>query len=282
MDTIEHQIQLMPSKIRNPRVFTMLGFLSGLVIWIVDAVIDVYIIEPDEALLESLFFPDGTELWMRVLIVIVTSIGGLFASRSFRNAQDLNILLFKYQFELEELVRTRTRSLEEKSNQLERLASIDPLTEIYNRRKFIEVCEIELSRFARHHHAFSIFMLDIDDFKKINDTHGHDVGDLVIKKVADTIRDATRGSDYFGRWGGEEFIIMSPDSDIDGRLILADKIVKIIAETKFEKAGQVTMSVGVTTSVEGDSELESIIRRADQGLYRSKELGKNQYQVIDK
>jgi len=219
---------------------------------------------------------------MRVLIVIVTSIGGLFASRSFRNAQDLNILLFKYQFELEELVRTRTRALEEKSNQLERLASIDPLTEIYNRRKFIEVCEIELSRFARHHHAFSIFMLDIDDFKKINDTHGHDVGDLVIRKVADTIRDATRGSDYFGRWGGEEFIIMSPDSDIDGRLILADKIVKIIAETKFEKAGQVTMSVGVTTSVEGDSELESIIRRADQGLYRSKELGKNQYQVIDK
>jgi len=281
MEKIEHQIQLIPTTIKNPKIFTIAGFLIGMSIWFVDALIDVYIIEPDEELIESLFFAEGTELWMRFVIVIVTSLGGWLASRSFRNAQDLNILLYKYQFELEELVRTRTHSLEEKSAQLERLASIDPLTEIYNRRKFVEVCEIELSRFVRHHHAFSIFMLDIDDFKKINDTYGHDVGDFVIKEVADRIRKATRGSDYFGRWGGEEFIIMSPDSDKEGRCILAQKIVKIIAETEFEKAGNVTMSVGVTTSVEGDSDLDDIIKRADKGLYKAKELGKNQYQIID-
>lgn len=281
METIEHQIQLIPTTIKDPKIFTIIGIVLGLVIWFVDAVIDVYIIHPDEELIESIFFAEGTELWMRSLVVIVTAIGGWFASRAFRKAQDLNILLFKYQFELEDLVRTRTKSLEEKSDQLEKLASIDPLTEIYNRRKFIEVCEIELSRFARHHHAFSIFMLDIDDFKNINDNYGHDIGDIVIKKVADTIRHATRGSDYFGRWGGEEFIIMSPDSDNEGRCILADKLVKIIAETEFEKIGRVTMSVGVTISNEADSNLDDIIKRADQGLYRAKELGKNQYQVVD-
>lgn len=281
METIAHQIQLIPTTIKDPRIFTVVGFVLGLTIWFVDAVIDVYIIHPDEELIESLFFAEGTELWMRSLVVIVTAIGGWFASRAFRKAQDLNILLFKYQFELEELVRTRTKSLEEKSDQLEKLASIDPLTEIYNRRKFIEVCEIELNRFARHHHAFSIFMLDIDDFKNINDNYGHDIGDIVIKKVADTIRHATRGSDYFGRWGGEEFIIMSPDSDNEGRCILADKLVKIIAETEFKKIGRITMSVGVTISNEADTNLDDIIKRADQGLYRAKELGKNQYQVVD-
>jgi len=281
MDSIEHKIQLIPTNIKDPKIFIIAGLFAGLVIWCIDALIDVYIIEPDEALVENIFFADGTELWMRSLVLMVTTLGGWFASKAFSNAQDLNILLFKYQFELEDLVRIRTVALEEKSVQLERLASIDPLTEIYNRRKFVEVCEIELSRFARHHHAFSIFMLDIDDFKKINDTYGHDAGDMVIKKVADSIRNVTRGSDYFGRWGGEEFIIMSPDSDKEGRCILADKIVNKIAETEFENIPNITISVGLTTVAVGDDNIDIIIKRADQALYKAKELGKNQYQVID-
>jgi len=277
----QDQAQLIPTTIKNPNTFTAIGFLAGLFIWCIDALIDVYIIEPDEEFLESLLKAEGTELWMRLLVVIVTSFGGFMASRSFKKTQDLNILLYKYQFQLEDLVDRRTRALEEKTEQLERLASIDPLTEIYNRRKFIEVCEIELSRFARHHHEFAIFMLDIDNFKKINDTYGHDVGDVVIKKVADVIRHATRGSDYFGRWGGEEFIIMSPDSDVEGRKILADKIVNIINQHEFDDIGKVTISVGVTTVNETDKDLDDIIKRADQGLYKAKEFGKNQYQVID-
>ena len=275
------QAQLIPTTIKNPNLFTLFGIITGIFIWMIDAFIDVFIIEPDEAFIESLLHAEGTELWMRLLILIVTSTGGFIASRSFKKTQDLNILLYKYQFKLEDLVDIRTRALEEKTVQLEKLASIDPLTEIYNRRKFIEVCEIELSRFARHHHEFSIFMLDIDNFKKINDNYGHDVGDIVIKKVADIIRNATRGSDYFGRWGGEEFIIMSPDSDPEGRKILANKIVNIINQHDFDKIGKVTVSVGVTTVVENDKELDDIIKRADQGLYKAKEFGKNQYQIID-
>jgi len=277
----KEQNQLIPTTIKNPNVFTLMGFVAGLLIWLIDALIDSFIIEPDESYIESLLYAEGTELWMRLLILIVTCAGGFIASRSFKKTQDLNILLYKYQFKLEDLVDTRTRALEEKTEQLEKLASIDPLTEIYNRRKFIEVCEIELSRFARHQHEFSIFMLDIDNFKKINDNYGHDIGDLVIKKVADVIRHATRGSDYFGRWGGEEFIIMSPDSDLEGRKILADKIVNIINQHEFDNIGKVTISVGATTVNESDKDLDDIIKRADQGLYKAKEFGKNQYQIID-
>jgi len=138
-----------------------------------------------------------------------------------------------------------------------------------------------MSRFIRHHHAFSIFMLDIDNFKKVNDTYGHDVGDYVIKEVADLIRKATRGSDYFGRWGGEEFIIMSPDSDLEGRCILAEKIVKLIDGHSFEKVGNVTISLGVSTSIESDKDMDDIVKRADHALYQAKHDGKNQYQVAD-
>ena len=275
------QDQLIPTTVKSPKLFVLFGFCAGLFVWFIDALVDVYIIEPDESLIENLFFAEGTELWMRLLVLLVMTAGGAYTSRSFQKSLDLNILLYKYQFQLEELVHNRTKSLEEKTIQLERLASIDPLTEIYNRRKFVEICEIELSRFVRHHHAFSIFMLDIDDFKKINDNFGHDVGDYVIKEVADLIRKATRGSDYFGRWGGEEYIIMSPDSDLEGRRILAEKVVNLIASHQFDKVGKVTISMGVSTSVEADKDLDEIIKRADHALYQSKHDGKNQYQVAD-
>lgn len=281
MDVKVEQKQLLPTAIKNPNVFTMLGFGSGLLIWFIDSLIDVYIIEPDESLIESIFFADGTELWMRLLILVVMTLVGIYASRTFKKSLNLNILLYKYQFELEEIVRARTIALEEKSDQLEILANTDPLTQIYNRRKFIEICEVELNRFIRHHHAFSIFMLDIDDFKKINDSHGHDVGDIVIKDVADLIRNTTRGSDYFARWGGEEFIIMSPDSDLEGRCVLAEKVVTLVGNHQFEKAGTVTISLGVTTSIENDTDLDEIIKRADHALYQAKHDGKNQYQVSD-
>lgn len=279
MDIEDQNKQLIPTSITSPRLFIYIGFTAGLVIWFVDALIDVYIIDPDESLIEDLIFAEGTELWMRVLILIVMTAVGIYASLTFRKSLNLNILLYKYQFELEELVRTRTLALEEKSDQLEKLANTDPLTEIYNRRKFIEVCEAELNRFIRHQHPFSIFMIDIDDFKLINDSHGHDVGDNVIKQVAEIIRNATRGSDYFARWGGEEFIIMSPESDFSGREVLAEKIVSLVANHKFEKIGKVTISVGLTSSKETDKDLEQIFKRADNALYQAKNSGKNQYQI---
>ena len=126
LDVSEEQKQLIPTAIKNPNIFTVIGFIAGLGIWVTDALVDVYIIDPDEELIESLLFADGTELWMRLLVVVVMTVVGIYVSRTFKKSLNLNILLYKYQFQLEELVRSRTLELEEKSDQLERLASIDP------------------------------------------------------------------------------------------------------------------------------------------------------------
>ncbi|MDH5517017.1 MAG: GGDEF domain-containing protein [Gammaproteobacteria bacterium] len=281
MDDKEATNLLISSSVPHPAIFTILGFFAGSIIWLIDAVIDSFILEPEHTLITSLFFAEGTELWMRLLIVFVMTMSGYFASRSFNKSVTLNKLLFKYQNELEELVSTRTQLLEEKTKQLEKLVNIDVLTNIYNRRKFKEVADYELNRFIRHQSPFSILMLDIDNFKKINDTYGHDVGDIVIKGIAQLIRDYIRNNDYFARWGGEEFIILSPETDQEGRCTLAKKIIDLIAEHTFEVVGKVTISIGLTSSVEGDTDIASIIKRADRGLYRAKDAGKNQYKVVD-
>lgn len=272
---------LIPDSVPHPAIFTILGFFAGCVIWLIDAVIDSFLLEPEHTLIQSLFFADGTELWMRILIVVVMTMSGYFASRSFSKSLKLNQLLFKYQNELEDLVSTRTKLLEEKTKQLEKLVNIDVLTNINNRRKFLEIANCELSRFIRHKTPFSLLMIDIDNFKKINDTYGHDVGDIVIKGLAKLISDYTRDSDCFARWGGEEFIIMSPETEPEGRCILAKKLVDLIADHTFETVGKATISIGLTTSVEGDTDIDRIIKRADQGLYRAKDAGKNQYMVVD-
>lgn len=281
MEFEEQSKLLIAQKIRNPNNFVVLGIVSGLCIWVIDALIDVYIIEPDEAFIESLLFADGTELWMRFLVLVVLIVVGFVASQSVRKSQNLNILLFKYQFELEELVKTRTQTLEERTDALEKQANTDSLTGIFNRRKFMQVASHELSRFKRHKHMFAILMLDIDDFKKINDNFGHDVGDKVIKKFADIIQEETRDSDCFARWGGEEFIIMLPESDLSGRCILAEKLINLINNYKFDHDERVTVSMGVTSSIENDDNLDEIIKRADHALYKAKDSGKNTYATID-
>lgn len=281
MNTEEQSKLLVAKKIRNPNNITIFGIVSGLCIWVIDALIDVYIIEPDEAFIESLLYAEGTELWMRFLVLVVLTVVGFVASQSVKKSQNLNILLFKYQFELEELVKTRTQALEERTDELEKQANTDSLTEIYNRRKFMQVASHELSRFKRHKHMFAILMLDIDDFKKINDNFGHDVGDKVIKKFAEIIQGETRDSDCFARWGGEEFIIMLPESDLSGRCILAGKLINLINNFKFDHDERVTVSIGVTSSVESDDNLDDIIIRADHALYKAKDAGKNTYKTID-
>lgn len=272
---------LIPVTLLHPGIFTGIGFFAGISIWITDAFIDAFLINHDESFLESLIHIEGSELWMRLLIVLVLTTVGFFASQAVRKSHELNKLLLKYQNELEGLVEQRTIDLQKKTNELERLAGTDPLTEIYNRRKFLEVCETEFQRYKRHHHKFSVLMLDIDNFKNINDQYGHDIGDAVIVSLAKILINHTRSTDYFARWGGEEFIILSPMTEEDGRCMLADKLVKIIDQHVFDTVGHVTASIGVTTSQEYDEELNSIIKRADDALYHAKAEGKNQYQFID-
>jgi len=162
--------------------------------------------------------------------------------------------------------------------QAEKMAETDPLTNIYNRRKFFRLLELEIQRVERYDRSLSIVILDIDHFKRVNDTYGHDTGDFVLRKITELIRENARISDILARYGGEEFVIILPETDIEGASKQIERMRKVIEKTSFEGVGNLTISAGITSYTGGDS-CESMITRADKALYLAKEEGRNRVRV---
>jgi diguanylate cyclase (GGDEF)-like protein/PAS domain S-box-containing protein len=162
---------------------------------------------------------------------------------------------------------------------LKKMATTDNLTGIYNRHKFEEIYKTEIERISRYENPLSMIMVDIDHFKRVNDTYGHDVGDNVIKSVVDTVKRNIRQTDIFVRWGGEEFIILCPETDSAKAAVLAEKLRNTIEKTTLEKVGNITCSFGVTSYVKKESE-NSFIKRLDSALYRAKDEGRNRVVVV--
>jgi diguanylate cyclase (GGDEF)-like protein/PAS domain S-box-containing protein len=161
--------------------------------------------------------------------------------------------------------------LEEK---LTEMAMKDKLTNIYNRHKFDELLNEEYERFKRHQRTLSLVMLDIDHFKRVNDTYGHDVGDLVLVEFCNLIKNCIRKLDKFARWGGEEFMILCPEAKEEDVIKLAQKIRILIENHQFETVGTVTVSAGVTTLNEKD-DIKIVLKRLDKALYQAKSNGRN-------
>lgn len=160
---------------------------------------------------------------------------------------------------------------------IEKLSITDQLTGIYNRVKLDEVFDREYKRLNRHNRQMSIILLDIDFFKKINDKFGHQVGDDVLVSIAKVTKDSIRATDTAGRWGGEEFLIICPETDLSGVTMLANKLCRAIEHYTFVNEIKVTASFGVTTARLEDRQTE-ILQRADDALYRAKSNGRNNVQ----
>jgi len=144
-----------------------------------------------------------------------------------------------------------------------------------NNRKSIETILIkELKRAKRYNHELSVIIFDIDNFKNINDTYGHNTGDKVLKNIAKVVTATIRETDYFGRWGGEEFIVISTETSLDNALLVADKIRSSIYSYDFEEAETVSCSVGVAEYTSEDTH-QTIVHNADTALYQAKHSGKN-------
>jgi diguanylate cyclase (GGDEF)-like protein len=156
---------------------------------------------------------------------------------------------------------------------LEYLATHDVMTGTLNRRAIVETAERELARCRRHGHVMSLLMMDLDHFKKINDTYGHLVGDRVLKDFAGQVSALLRLPDQFGRYGGEEFVLLLPDTGREAAAIVADRICKAAAEAK---APMCTVSIGLATATLIDTGIDSLLARADEALYRAKAGGRNQ------
>ena len=160
------------------------------------------------------------------------------------------------------------------SEEMIKFALYDALTGAFNRKKMEEDMKDEFERFKRYGVKFSVIMADIDFFKKINDTYGHMMGDLVLKSVADTLKNNIRKSDKLYRYGGEEFCILLPNTEIQDAISLAKRLLQKIRERKINNIS-VTISMGVSCAEEKDGRWEEIIKRADEKLYLAKSNGRN-------
>jgi diguanylate cyclase (GGDEF)-like protein len=167
--------------------------------------------------------------------------------------------------------------MEKEAKILERLANTDPLTKIYNRLKLNELLNYEIKKTDRYKTPISLIMFDIDRFKNINDTFGHDVGDEVLIAIARAVEQNIRSTDVLARWGGEEFMIMLPNTDEAGAHIMAENLRKLIASLKFEKFDFVTASFGVA-QYEDDGTKE-FLKRVDNALYEAKRGGRNMVSI---
>lgn len=165
------------------------------------------------------------------------------------------------------------------TEEIRSLSEIDHLTEMYNRRKITELFETEYARYKRYRHPLSIMLIDIDYFKTVNDEFGHNQGDLTLQEIAAILKTEARESDHVGRWGGEEFLMICPETDIEGACTLAEKLRKSINEYQFTNIGHKTASFGITTCSDKCT-FESMINQADKALYNAKTAGRNKVEFL--
>jgi diguanylate cyclase (GGDEF)-like protein len=163
--------------------------------------------------------------------------------------------------------------------QLENASTTDQLTGLHNRRLFIHLAELEITKIRRQRSTLSLIMLDIDDFKNINDQHGHNCGDDVLKHIAQMIRETVRPEDIASRWGGEEFIVLLPGTNIKQARTVADRIRERIANDPLryrDEALTITVTLGITSCNNPDMPLDELTEQADYAMYLGKAKGKNQ------
>ena len=161
---------------------------------------------------------------------------------------------------------------------MEQLASTDLLTSAWNRRHFEQAVEGEVHRSTRYGHPMTLILLDIDHFKRINDSFGHPVGDQVIREVASCILSAIRLSDSLTRWGGEEFLVLMPNTGISHAIALAERIRESIAAHEFVGIGQITASLGLAEYIPSEPR-DAWLDRADRAMYRAKNQGRNRIEA---
>jgi diguanylate cyclase (GGDEF)-like protein/PAS domain S-box-containing protein len=170
-------------------------------------------------------------------------------------------------------------------HQLRFLAQRDPLTQAYNRHHFWQLANAEMARVQRYKRPLSVAMIDADHFKGINDVHGHDVGDLVLRMIVDTCHDSLRKNDVLARYGGEEFVVMLPETPLEGARAVMERVRERIESTSLEleqgKRVQITVSIGLADIENPDDGIDTLLKRADAALYGAKRKGRNQVLVSE-
>lgn len=167
--------------------------------------------------------------------------------------------------------------LDEARLKAENLSRFDALTGVLSRRAILEALDEEVERAKRHGHALTCLMLDLDRFKRINDTHGHQFGDKALQHIAQVVSGLCRINDHLGRYGGEEFLMILPETHIDGAVRFAERVRLVVAETHLDRHEErVTLSIGVSEWHDDEGSSNTLISDADRALLRAKSSGRNQ------
>lgn len=184
--------------------------------------------------------------------------------------------LIESQANLEGQVAARTAELEAANAELAKQARRDPLTGVLNRRGFEPKAQLLFDLGLRGGRPLCVCMIDADHFKAVNDTHGHAVGDQVLKGIASALASRMRRTDVLARWGGEEFVLLLPDTSLKAASELAEGLRLAIGSSTWESVGTVTVSIGLAQIAESDHTLQALVERADRALYHAKDMGRNQ------
>jgi diguanylate cyclase (GGDEF)-like protein len=211
--------------------------------------------------LSNLSDPLAPELWQNLLFVgtIIMPIGWTFGFFIMTNDR----------------LSLKLRTAEE---ELREMAATDFLTGAFNRRSFVEMSQRECLRARRHGSSLALLIMDIDHFKHFNDTYGHPTGDAMLCAMVDACRASLRAIDLFARWGGEEFVVLLPDTDYEGSLRVAEKLRGAVADLSVPAGtghAQATISIGGTLWTREDEDLDALLLRADIALYQAKQRGRN-------
>jgi diguanylate cyclase (GGDEF)-like protein len=183
----------------------------------------------------------------------------------------------------QQLIQTQNKELEKKNRQLRHMASTDMMTGLYNRTRFTEFVEMEAERLKRSEGTSSLIILDLDDFKNVNDSYGHPNGDTVLKLIAGVIKGQIRSTDILCRFGGEEFAVLLPGTTPDGAFNVAEKIRRAIEGCTFTgklENLKITASLGVTAlGNNGATSFNTAYQKADNALYKAKKKGRNRSEI---
>ncbi len=221
-------------------------------------------------------------VFFSLLSVIASSFVSMRLKRHFEmlheNIEQYNNELSELNASLEDKITQRTEELKTAHDEMKKIAMTDTLTGIRNRYAFFTIMEIEHEKNNRYESKSSLIMLDLDYFKTINDSYGHDVGDRILIDVVKRVGECLRKSDTFGRIGGEEFMILLPHTEITEAVEIAERIRCFVSEYTFDPVGEMTVSMGVV-QYRVDESMESFVKRVDIALYQAKELGRNRIEV---
>jgi diguanylate cyclase (GGDEF)-like protein len=216
-------------------------------------------------------------------VLCLPTIIGYFTATRLNLGQRQQYALFIETVQINQSLQLEIKRREELEVELKLQATTDPLTGLFNRRQYEMLFRREMERVSRHGSELSLCVVDLDHFKRINDQYGHDLGDQVLKQVARLFTDTLRHSDIVGRFGGEEFILLLPDTSIDSALLVVGRLRALledeVVESEDEKVS-ITATFAVTQVSNDDAAIEDVIRRADKGLYEGKAAGRNRVMAV--